>query len=187
MKYDNSNQYPREETIKRVELEDSIVEQKVQQVRRFAALFSDFPDGFRSSMIFEYAYHVAVYALKDSVRNFFPSYLYMEYAAEWVRKALSKPLPEPDIDDQDFDILTRIVYGDQETSPDVELAEMHRFYTALQSLDEDYRWQMLYSYANNKYVRSSSLYRASEIYETADILCRFHRWITAKDDKGNKR
>src|SRR5580765_2117425 len=177
MKYDNSNQHPQEKTIKRIELEDSIVEQKVQQVRRFAALFSGFPDQFRSTIIFEYAYHVVVHALKDSVRNFFPSYLYMEHAAEWVKKALSEPLPEPEIDDQGFDLLTEIVYKNQETTPDVELTEMHRLYTDLQSLDESYRWQTLFSYVNNKYVRSSSLYHASEMHDAANILYRFHQWM----------
>jgi hypothetical protein len=186
MKYDNSNQYPREEAIKRIELEDSVVEQKVRQVRQFAALFSEFPDAFRSSMIFEYAYHVAVHTLKDSVRNFFPSYLYMEHAAEWVRKALSEPLPEPEIDIDSFDLLTRIVYGDQETTPDAEMAEMYRFYADLQNLNENYRWEMLYSYAKNKYVRSSSLYYASEIHDTAEILHRFYQWITDKNDKRGK-
>lgn len=176
MKYDNSNQYPREKTIKRIELEDSVVEQKVQQVRYFAALFSGFPDRFRSSMIYEYAYSLVVYALKDSVRNFFPSYLYMEHAAEWTRKALSEPLPEPSLDDG-FDLLTRIVYGDQETSPDVEMAEMHRFYTDLAQLDECYRWKALYGYITSKYVRVSSLHDVGDVHDTAEILYRFHQWL----------
>lgn len=186
MKYDNSNQYPREETIKRVELEDSVVEQQVQQVRQFAALFSKFPDTFRSSMIFEYTYHLAVHTLRKSAANFFPSYLYMEHAAEWTRKALAEPLPEPELIDHGFDLLTRIVYGDQETSPDVAMAEMRRLYTDLAQLDECYRWKALYGYITSKYVRVSSLHDVSDIHDAAEILYRFQQWLeTCKKDNNN--
>lgn len=178
MKYDNSNQYPREETIKCIELEDSVVEQKVQQVRQFAALFPGFPERFRSSMIFEYAYGLVVHTLRNSVANFFPSYLYMEHAAEWTRKALAEPLPDPELIDHGFDMLTRIVYGDQETSPDIEMAEMHRFYTDLKPLDEDYRWTMLYHYVSKKYIRTSSLHDVSDMHDAADILYRFQQWLS---------
>ena len=93
MKYDNSNEHPRETVIKSIEISESIVEQKVQSIQRFAALLSKHPAQFYSAMVYEYAYHCVVHTLKDSAR-IMPSWHYMEHAAEWTRQALSRSLPD---------------------------------------------------------------------------------------------
>src|SRR2546430_5989543 len=159
MKYDNSNTYPKEETIKSIELSDDTVAAKVQSIRRFAALLAKHPTQFRAGLIYEYAYHTVVYALKDSVRNVFPSWLYMEHAAEWIRRAIAEPLPSI----EEYNELER---------EEQDLVAMQRFYGCLESLDENYRWQALFTYVRRKY-HPGSLFQAGGIYASARIFSPF--------------
>jgi hypothetical protein len=174
MQYGNEPS-PREETIKRIELADTVVAQHVESIREFAALTTSFPEQFRSSLIFEYAYHSVVYALKNSVQNFFPGWLYMEHAAAWMHQALSQPLSEPEYQIDEDEFLTRIVFEDQETNTEHELAEMQHLYQLLEYMDESHRWQMLFNYAHRKYVRSH-IFETSPLREAAEIVMRFRAW-----------
>lgn len=166
MKYDNSNTYPKEETIKSIEISEAIATEKVQSIRRFAALLAKCPAQFRSGLVYEYAYHAVVYALKDSVRNVLPSWLYMEHAAEWTRQALAEPLPSI----EEYNELER---------EEQDLVAMQRFYECLESLDENYRWQALFTYVRSKY-HPGSLFQAGEIYASAEILSQFREWQDAQ-------
>ncbi len=168
MKYDNSNMYPKEETIKSIEINDDIVDQKVQSIQRFAALLAKLPASFRSMIVYEYAYHTVVHTLKDSAR-IMPSWHYMEHAAEWTRQALSQPLPDPEY----------AVIDLEEDPEDHDYVSMQRFYECLECIDENYRWQATFSYIRSKY-HTGSLFQASEIYASAEILSGFKGWIDAK-------
>jgi hypothetical protein len=181
MKYDMSHLGPKEKVIKQIALDETTVQLKVETVRKLAALLTGFPTYLRSSLLYEYTFHLVVHTLSKSATNFLPSWLYMEHAAAWVQQALSTPLPEREHSCEDTDLLFRIAYHHEQTTPEREYREMARLYQRLSLLDENYRWVTIVGYIQNKYQQEHGLNRALEIHDAVEILAFFQEWLKREE------